>query len=332
MGTPNVEHVQTVDPQTYPDATSAYVVWSDTAQSTAKPRTGGHIETLVSKREAKANGENSLMTVAHKWILPEGQLLCDKDEWEQYFPFFRPCSCYTLHIQCDRWYCHRLELETFPFGEFADTCSLSHITAQAYPAGGPSPLEFTFHFFGKEGLVATMVAKHGPYAPTYAPIITYWAMYELLLPTFFVLMQALQWPMNTLGTRVLHPLLAVPDLQHTANSAKLDLGRSYGLYTHPFWKQKLRVISQYLRRMDIAWVSEATTDNIEAGITTSVLEFYSEENFPGQGPNLYTVVVLLGVALSSMMGRDISCKADRRDQRVPTSPEWKKLAPDTPIA
>ena len=79
MVTPNVKHVRTVDPTTYPSAISAYVVWSDTAQRTAKPSTGGHIETLVNKREAKANGVNSMMKVAHKWILPEEQLLCDKD-------------------------------------------------------------------------------------------------------------------------------------------------------------------------------------------------------------------------------------------------------------
>jgi hypothetical protein len=141
-------------------------------------------------------------------------------------------------------------------------------------------------------------------------------------------MQALQWPEDTQGTRGMHAQLAIPALQDLCESATVEIGKAYGLYTTPHWKRKLRVISQFLHRMDLAWVVSNTAE-LDSGVTTSVLEFYAEEHST-RIMSLDTAVLLLGCALNAMRGRDVSCKADRRDQRVPTSPQRHGASPTTP--
>jgi len=288
--------------------------------------TGTLAQCSEDRQNDNAPGKNPICKSTQSWMTAMGEAVMDEEETQCFFPDFQPLRHHSMHIPCGRWYWHKIDVIRYPWGDFARSSELEYVNAHAYHVVD-GIMEFKFHLLGKLGLIATMVAKHGPYAFGITPVITYWSMYEILLPTFYCLMQALQWPSDVDDTRLLHPCLAWPALQALADSNTIEIGKSYGLFQHEAWKKKLRVISQYVHRMDIAWV-EADTCGLEAGMTTAVIECHTEEAFPGQGPNVYTVVLVLGCILTALRGRDVSCRSDLRDARIPTTPP--RAAPGTP--
>ena len=251
----------------------------------------------------------------------------DQHETERFFPKKEVNVNLWAHPLRQEWAAHRLALDA-PQASFIQQLGITHVTGIYIPDESTGRACYEFRMEKNEttlGRITTL--PPGSFESSLRkPILTYWALYDLLLPTFYLLAAGMQWPQNHAMGASNQDSLHCPQLQEVATSAEWTIG-SVAIPAAPAgWKRQVRVIQQSRSRMDLAWIDQGTT--------IEVLSFEHPENYMGNTVQcaLIRSLIMLSTTLSCMLGQDVSNLMDRGDARIPCTPPREDKTPGTPIA
>ena len=183
--------------------------------------------------------------------------LPDTHETERFFPEKEVNFNLYAHPLRQQWAAHRLTLDV-PQAFCVQDLGLTRITGIYKPEVSDGRACYEFRMEKDEttiGLITTLPPCSYE-ASQRAPILTFWALYDLLLPTFYLLAAGMQWPPNCpIGTSN-QATLHCPQLQEVATSAEWSIGSQTIPIAPAGWKRQLRIIQQSRSRMDLAWIEQ----------------------------------------------------------------------------
>ena len=159
--------------------------------------------------------------------------------------------------------------------------------------------------------------------------ITPWALYDALLPAYYVLSRALRWPSSCVTPEEWLGMFC-PELDTYNFSNRWDNSLGCNLFAIPGANFHLRLAPQSPSRMDLAWVDATRMGDP----TFMIMEFSFGEHFPinEERVSLHSIVLMLGTCVSAMLGRDIQRQDCQDDARRPITPDppicgWTPLLP-----
>jgi hypothetical protein len=270
------------------------------------------------------------------WVSPA--LAITTCDYLTFFPPFVKAHSVATHPLESGWYARRIQFDS-PLEQFREQTAWSHVVATMRTDGRYwDNTIFTYQLAQANGTpigtitLAKACTGDAEFCP---PITTYWAMHEFLLPTYFLLSQAVQWPART-GFGSFYQELLCLELLRWAQTAYTPIGLPAGLFTAPAWPAslRLRIVKQSYASMDLAWVHSNSGD-CYSGTTQFILCFQTLEGYPlsDAGITMSETLVMMGGLLSSMLGRDINNMLRLEDARIPITPPRvdKPPAPGTPL-
>ena len=270
------------------------------------------------------------------WVSPA--LAISAWEYLTFFPPFVKAHSVATHPVESGWYAHRIHF-TSPLEQFREQTAWSHVVARMSTDGRYwDNTVFNFQLAQADGTpigTITLAKACTGDAEFCHPITTYWAMQEFLLPTYFLLSQAVQWPARA-GFCCFYQELLCRELVQWAQNDYMPIGLPAGLFSAPAWSAslRLRIVKQSNTSLDLAWVHSNSGD-CYSGITQFILSFRTHDGYPLSyaGITMFETLNMLGGLLSAMMGRDINSRWSWEDARIPITPPREDTPPEpnTPL-
>ena len=240
-----------------------------------------------------------------------GQIWVDSTTWnkldnrvkERFFPEVGSCRHLSEHPQQSGWYVRRLLLHGV-LDTFRAQAWLDHVTADFHLVGRHGQLsELSYHFRNDQDIdIARInITPSVTEDPSRSfQLATTWALQDALLPSYYLLSQALHWPNAYTGASYCQTL------DRFNASPNWKVGTPTGPYELPGTTLRLRVVPQTSTRLDLAWVRPTVNDS-EVGYTFMIIEFHLLEAFPTlqERMSLHTAILLLGSLASAILGRDV---------------------------
>ena len=255
-----------------------------------------------------------------------GQFWLDSSAWNElndilkkhFFPEVGVCRHLSEHPSQSGWYFRRLLLYGV-LDSFRDRAQLDYVTAALQLDGNYGQLSvLSYHFRNGQDTDIARINITPPLMEDPFQIFqlaTTWALHDALLPSYYLLSQALQWPISYNTARYCQII------DSFNASSNWRIGTPTGPYELPGSTLWLRVVPQTSTRIDLAWVRPPGEVN-KNGSTYMIMEFHLLQAYPvlHERMSLHTAILLLGALTSAIMGRDVQNPHGHEDARVPLTP------------